>query len=685
MSFLTPWYLLGLLGMGIPLAIHLIRRQKAERIVLPTVRFLKKAPKKLVHFQKLQQWLLLALRVAMAGLLAVAFARPFLSGAVPRPLGGTPQSLVIELDTSMSMRYGDRFAEAKAKVRELLSSLNPGDEAAVITFSDHPGPMHPLTTDLAGLKAFVDSLAAAGYHATHFLPALRMADQMLRSAGNRGKTICMVSDFQRSGASGDSDPWILSPGIQFKRIQVGEADSLNLAVTDVTITAHPTASKETHSVVGRIQSFGIGSAQASNTRAWLEIDGRQAADAPFDITPGSEHVVTFSIAVTDSGMHSGVLHVQGDRFEPDNRRFFSFQVAPPLRVLLVTDKPLKSSKSDDPAIWLRTALGGHPEAMFQVDVSDIRTLRADALGPYAAAVLLDVGHADPDQTRALIAYAKGGGGLLLAPADGVDPEDFNGVWEDVAPALLRRKQIMTGGAALAITGFQKHHGIIRSLLNDGIDDFGATRFFGYWETGPIQGSEVMLTYENGQPAMLEKTVGNGRVLLFTSSLDPTWNNFPRQVMFLPMMQETTAYLAGRREQKNDFQIGDIVPLTVPRQGVARITSPAGHESMLQSNREDTVFFDATDEPGLYETHVGSRVEPFSVNVSPGESDFASMSAEEIQNRVILSETKQAAPDEAQASALQVGQEASQQNWWWLLLLVFGLGFVETQLANRTYR
>jgi hypothetical protein len=81
MSFLSPWYLFGLLGIGIPLAIHLIRRQRAERIILPTVRFLKRAPKKLIYFQRIQQWFLLALRMAIAGLLAVAFARPIITGA----------------------------------------------------------------------------------------------------------------------------------------------------------------------------------------------------------------------------------------------------------------------------------------------------------------------------------------------------------------------------------------------------------------------------------------------------------------------------------------------------------------------------------------------------------------------------------------------------------------------------
>ena len=126
MSFLSPWFLLGLLGVAIPLAIHLSRRQKAEKVVFSTIRFLKQTPKKMVFFQKIRQWLLLLIRAAIVALLAIAFARPFLSQAISEQAGWSPRSVVILLDTSMSMQYGDAFDKSKRAVLALLESLHGG-------------------------------------------------------------------------------------------------------------------------------------------------------------------------------------------------------------------------------------------------------------------------------------------------------------------------------------------------------------------------------------------------------------------------------------------------------------------------------------------------------------------------------------------------------------------------------
>jgi len=120
MSFLSPWFLLGLLGVAIPMAIHLSRRQKAEKVVFSTIRFLRKTPKKIILFQQIQQWLLLLLRAAIIALLAIAFARPFLSQTVSARAGFSPRSVVILLDTSMSMHYGDASEQAKKAVVSIL-------------------------------------------------------------------------------------------------------------------------------------------------------------------------------------------------------------------------------------------------------------------------------------------------------------------------------------------------------------------------------------------------------------------------------------------------------------------------------------------------------------------------------------------------------------------------------------
>jgi len=682
MSFLSPWYLLGLLGIGIPLAIHLIRRQRAERVVLPTVRFLKRAPKKLVYFQRIQQWLLLVLRIAIAGLLAVAFARPIITGAYSQLVGAAPQSLVILLDTSMSMQYADRFDEGKAAVITILKSLRQGDEAAIVTFADSPGPVSPMTTDLTALETFVRNLPAPGYRSTHFLTVLHLADQLLQSAHYQEKTVVLVSDYQRSAAPASSAVWTLSPGIRFKGIKVGDTKTSNLTVTDVKTIARPAQGRETHLIVGRIQSLGTD--PIPEARVLLGIDGTELTSRSLDLRDRSEIVVEFPVTIKRAGLHRCTLTVVGDRFEPDNTRYFTVHVEPPVRVLCINGESAGGG-ADGRAYWFRSALARQAASPFQVDVVDPQGLLPDALASYAVVVLLNVGNLAGEQLKALQSYVKGGGGLLLAPADRADAADFNRNYEELTPALLQRKHVFSDETALAITQVNGNHSVIRFLQNGEPTDFSAARFHGYWRTEPVAGGDVILRFENGDAALVANRVGNGRVLLFTSSLDPAWNNFPRQVTYLPLLHEAMRYLAGSQDQTAVYRVGALVPLSIAPGGAARVTSPQGEETLVRSTPAGPAFYQTTDQPGFYETRSGNRLSSFAVNVSARESDLTTIALDDIRDRVTHGETQQVISRTEQISPLWVELEKSQQSWWWILLLILALGLFETFLANRTYR
>ena len=510
MAFISPWYLLGLLGIGIPLAIHLIRRQRAERVVLPTVRFLKRAPKKLVYFQRIQQWLLLVLRIAIAGLLAIAFARPIITGAFSQLADAPPQSMVILLDTSMSMQYADRFDQGKAAAINILKSLQPGDEAAIVTFADSPGAMKTLTTDLTALETFVRNLPAPGYRSTHFLTALRLADQILQSANYQEKTVYLVSDYQRSAVPASSTVWTLSPGIRFKGIKVGASKTSNLTVTDVSVLEHPAQGQQTHIITGRIQNSGT--EPIPEVRVLLGIDGTQQTSRTIDLRGRSEIVVEFPVTVKHDGLHRGTLTITGDPFEPDNTFHFPVRLEPPLRVLGVTDASA-AGVGTDAAYWFRSAFDRNVGSPIHVDVMDPEGLISETLVSYAVVVLLNVGNLTGKQINFLQAYVKGGGGLLLAPAGRVVGSDFNQRFGDLTPALLRRKHIRTDGTAVGIADIQMRHPMISSLNDGERTDFGGVRFHGYWETDPAAGSDVIMRFENGDPALLTHRFGSGRVLL----------------------------------------------------------------------------------------------------------------------------------------------------------------------------
>ena len=681
MSFLSPWYLLGLLGITIPLAIHLIRRQQAERVVLPTARFLQRAPKKLVYFQKLQQLLLLALRIAIIALLAFAFARPIFSDALSTLVESSPQSSVILLDTSMSMRYGDRFEQGKAAVISELESLRQGDEAAIVTFADRPEQVQLLTTDLEALKTFVNTTPATGYRSTHFLSALHLADQILQSAHYQEKSIVLVSDYQRSAMPAQSSGWKLSPDTRLKTIKVGEAQTENLTITEVSTIKLSDQGQGTHRIIGRVKYYGTEA--ISKVEVVLSIDGAEAATRSVDLGNRSEAVVEIPIVLDQVGLHRCTLRVAGDRFDADNKYYFTIRVEPPVRVLCIAGR--SSSSEVDKAYWLRSALDQHTTVPFQVDVVSPQKLVPEVLPSYAVVVLMEVAALTEAQRNGLQSFVKGGGGLLLVPDNRAEAVSFNRDYAELTPALLQRKHLLSENAALSITQVQRFHSIIRSLQNDGPIDFSTAQFHGYWSAEPVAGSEVVLGFENGDVAMVAGYAGNGRVLYFASSLDPEWNNFPRQVMYLPLIHEAIRHLAGSHVPKTVYQVGEFVPFSIPPGGATRIISPQGEDTLLRHTTAGPTFYQSTDQLGFYEARSAKWSGSFAVNAVAQESDLSTVAMDDIEAQLSSSETPQAASAKEQMSTVKVQLEKSQQSWWWLLLVVLVLGMCELLLANRTYR
>ncbi|MEJ2167196.1 MAG: BatA domain-containing protein [Desulfobacterales bacterium] len=544
MSFLSPWFLVGLLGVAIPLAIHLSHKQKTEKVVFSTLRFLKRTPKKTIFFQQIQQWLLLLTRAAIVALLAAAFARPFFSETITRPAGLSPRSVVLVLDTSMSMQYGDYFDRAKQAALELLRSLHAGDEAALITFAAGTGQVRELTTDLGQLAAFVQNLKAPGFQTTAYPAALRLADQMLQSARYPDKTVVLISDYQRRAFDNVDAGWRLGAGVVFKSIKVGDRETTNLAVTEVKSPAQVFRDQEEHVILGRVRN--LGTRPLSEARVSLVIDDKTVGTQNVALAGRSETIVQFRTQFRKRGVYRGALSVADDRFVPDNTFYFTVNVLTPLRVLAVIDEPAARGGAAATQ-WFESALGQGDRSRFQLDILRPRQVTREAMDAVDVIALFDANDLEPIQVKAVESFVKKGGSLLMAPADRVAASTFNHLWGALSPASLDQKHTDLDGNYRVIAEINQRHPIIRALQIGQNNDLGAAHFQGFWSITPVAGSEVIMRFDNGQAAFLEGRTGRGRVLLFTSSLDTAWNNFPLQGLYLPLMQETLRYLAMRNE------------------------------------------------------------------------------------------------------------------------------------------
>ncbi len=673
MVFLAPWLLLGLFAALIPVAIHLIRREKPPKLLFGTVRFLKQTSRKLVLFQRLKQWLLLALRAGLIALLVFAFARPLFDLSVARLLDADPQSAVLLFDVSMSMRYGEVFENARGEALEWLGGLDAGDEVALVTFDDGVGLAREFNTDLDSVAALLRELEP-GWGATDFMPALRLANEMLESARFENRALVLISDFQQTGVANLEEGFKLGPGIRFGAIDAGEAESVNLALTDVRSPGQLREDELEQSILARLRSAGTLFSGRAEVSLFINDELRDRRSVTLD--DRSERVVSFAAGFPDAGSHSGRIELAGDDFAADNAWHFTVDVLPGIRILLVNGEA-STQWFDDEGHWFSLAVDGGGESPFRLEALEPGFLDAAALARSDVAVLLNVGDLSDSQAADLADYVRAGGAALIAPGDRIDPALFNRQFAGISPALLARPESAGAGDYLVIADFDRRHPVFRSLDTD-----WSARFQGAWELAPGEGAEVLMQFDNAMPALVERDFGEGKVLLFASSLDLEWNNLPLQGLFLPFVHETLRHLAGGEIKRRSYQVGERFSLDINASGaVAGARGPNGEAMVFAGDN----FIVEAARPGLIRAEVDGGEHNFAVNVAAGESNLERVAVATLTDSIINPETDIVRSREVQMAELVEELERPQRIWWWILLFAMLLLLAESVLANRTYR
>ena len=192
-----------------------------------------------------------------------------------------------------------------------------------------------------------------------------------------------------------------------------------------------------------------------------------------------------------------------------------------------------------------------------------------------------------------------------------------------------------------------------------------------------------MQFDNGSPALLERAVGQGRVLLFASSLDTEWNNLPLQGLYLPFAHESLRYLAQATEKERAYRIGDVIDLAsaVAEDATLTVTDAAGAVSqLLPGNRTLTPVTS-----GFVSIDDGANVQFYAVNPDPEESSLERIAPSTLQDSVTNAETEPVQSEQVRTAQLVAEIEGPQRVWWWLMLLVMLMLLAETRVANTTYR
>ena len=411
-----------------------------------------------------------------------------------------------------------------------------------------------------------------------------------------------------------------------------------------------------------------------------------------------------------------------DALRIDDARFVSIDVRPFTRVLVVDGRPA-ARLLDSQSGLLATALSPSVIADASLDRgirkaprrASLRNLvattvvahpelAAEVLSTYDVVALCNVPRLSAERWRELRRFTERGGGLLVFLGDLVSRENYNRYGcadgNGVLPGLIERAVDFdrasvaspgssSGGSPMRHNGFaldDPPHPLVAEFADFPLSGLFAARVDRYLPLTLEPGAaDVVLRYTNNVPAWVAATVGDGRVLVSTTSANMDWNNLPAKGDFVSLMLNAVAFLAPQRGQQRNVLVGQSL-----RESLTPVQSAMPH-SITQAdgvNAQTTLVpddgslalsFGPVEQAGFLSLAIGPQRRIFAANVDPAECDLAVATREQVNEalgqpvRRVLS---------AKAGLNESGGSRSTELGPVVLYVVVALLLVELWLAMR---
>ena len=656
-GFETPALLWGVLAAAIPVAIHLFFRRRPRPTPFPAIDFILRARKETERRLRLKKILLFSARTLLLAAIATALARPHAEQAGSRAAVPTgPRATAIVLDASGSMRYelGGQtlFERAVSDAREALASLTLEEPATVVVCGADPPAPEPPSFDRAMARRILDRATAAAGHSdlTTCVQAAARALSAAKAQEGLGKRIVVVTDLAASAWRLDAPaPTVDSPGgpvrpeVSVQDAARGEALP-NRAVVGLEAEPDPAAGPrgfkftvtlvnhgpEKLSEVPLSLLVGMGPEQKTAIRAFAELPA------------GGATRKSLLQAFPKGGTAAVQVVIPRDALALDDARALVLDVSRDVRALVVDGSP-SPVKYRDEAYFLESALSS-PASPVRPHLVDAEGLSREDLSGYDVVFLLNV-RSVGTKAAELQRFVENGGGLFISAGDQVDPDLYGRELGPLLPMSLHVEKTATsraaggvGAARFAEVDFD--HPALSIFTGEAREGLLGARTFRYLLARPGRpgGSpaRVLAAFDDGAPALVEGRRGKGRVILFTSSIDRDWTDWPIRTSFLPAMQRFAAYLTGGLEdQRRVATVVGVRRSILPPEGetLLALIGPDGRERSLAELERTGLARGAEgmtwapSEPGLWQVKVSvqgeERLEPrlaFAVFPDPRESD-----------------------------------------------------------------
>jgi hypothetical protein len=675
MSFLAPLFFLGVAALAAPILVHLVRRTRARRVQFPALVFVRQVPQRTIRRRTLQNLLLLLLRCLAILLIVIAFTRPFFSGGSAAKENSSGGATVILVDNSLSMQRDQLFAEARKRADAAIDDARSDELLALVTFDKRYTVVNRFLADKNRVKFGVSSLSA-GWEGTDYEQAIRGAESLLAELKTTGpKRIVMISDFQATGWSQSNATFKLANDTQLTTLDVGgNAPPVNVAITSVEAKGVVFGQKYLDNLVVQLSNFS--DTPRDHIKLDFQINDQTVDKRDVALNSRDSKVLEFTGFNLNEGANRCAILIDSGDFPADNRFYFTIKRDVPAKGLIIES----ASRGRSDSLHLQSALTTNDDLPFTFTLKSTGAVDPGGISEYSLVVLNDPGPLPTALADSLSKFVEGGGQVIAATGPRTDAASFNSSLQRIAPVELKEQVNTKGGESVAITDVKFDHPIFEVFQQSG--RLAAAHVIGYFRSDAKPNAVVLARFEDGSPALIENRAGKGRMVLFTSSLGPSWNDLPLTPLYLPFIHQMVRYV-GSRESSSWYELG--LTFTVAKDSNSTppaVDTPSG--TRLSENRltTDGDLLVTGREPGFYRLRYTAKPDFAAVDIDAAEGDFTKVDFQAFIASITGGAGKAEGSD-ASSSLTREEVESKQKVWWSLLFIALLLLLTESLLARRT--
>lgn len=592
MGFFNPALLWFALGGAIPIIIHLLHRQKFKRVRWAAMEFLLQALKKTRRRMQLENLLLLLLRILIMVILALAIARPFFREAPVEALGDSDCHHFFVIDQSYSMAYKraqhTSLDVAKRAALKVLQDIHTSeqDRFTILPLSAYPEPILVNSNRKERIQTAINELKPSDF-GTSVHATMQSLSVLLESTEikNRDRRIYLFTDLQRNG-------WLLRDEAEAKKFgdllkafakkqntkfflyDAGTPDAFNHAIVDLRANDRVITTKRTTRFTASIHNYSSIPRPAVNVGFY--VNDNLVKTEPTVLPPGATTPVTFEYDFAEAAPHVVRVSIDPDYLDVDDSRWLAVDVKSALRALVIDGEPRDNAKDGETYAFALALDPGRQGIFFSVDLKTVELFNAEGLDGYDFLVLANVQSLTSDRIEKIENFVQRGGGLFVTLGARVDKVSFNEFfWKKGAGLAPAQLEEITGdapgggierGTERRIAKFDLGHPMFRTFQKRTMAALYDLVFYKYYKVKDHDPNKVLASLDDNfaSPLFLEKTFGDGKVILLTSTIDHEWNaGIQAHPPFLPLMWDLCRYLSSRPASRRNVFVGELIHIDLP--------------------------------------------------------------------------------------------------------------------------